>query len=364
MFDPIALGLIAALNQLNPIAVIGVFTIVLVLLFGFALITTASGRISAFAQNMPTLLTTLGILGTFLGIAIGLLQFDVTRVEYSIPTLLEGLKLAFITSIIGIALSAVLRLVLVLSTPTNATDVNGAQTHATAVADTGQRQIELAEAQLTATQSLNQDLRQFDQHLSETLQAHHQHLVAGLDDFAARLSEMGSRQVIAALEAVIRDFNDKLGTQFGENFRRLDGAVGKLLQWQEQYRRQMETLGTQLDHASAGVTKSEASLQALTQQAINISQHVSDQQSTLASLRRETMELEALLGSIAELRDKAKDAFPAMDIRLTAMLESIENAVVAAQQAGHRFSAPPPGQAQRPPFNQSPIQGITMGEGR
>jgi hypothetical protein len=357
MFDLIALGLITALNQLHPIAVIGVFTLLLLMMFIAALLTTARGHISAFAQSMPTLLTTLGILGTFLGIAIGLLQFDVSQVEYSIPTLLEGLKLAFITSIVGIALSAVLRLVLVLSSSTNRsghaeTDTDLADSHS---------HLQLAEAQLKATQSLNDNLRQLDQRLNDTLEAHHQRVIAGMDDFAVRLSELGSRQVVAALEGVIRNLNEKLGEQFGENFRRLDGAVGKLLQWQEQYRQQMETLGEQLERAGAGVAKSEASLQALTQQALSISQHVADQQSALASLRRETMELEALLGAIAELRDKAKEAFPAMDNRLKAMLENIENAVLSAQQAERRYQDPPPAH-QSGRYHKPDFQGIAMGE--
>ncbi|WPL16261.1 hypothetical protein Thiowin_01214 [Thiorhodovibrio winogradskyi] len=358
MFDSIALGLITTLNQLDPIVVIGIFTLLLLAMFAAALVATARGHASAFALSMPTLLTTLGILGTFLGIAIGLLQFDVSQVEYSIPTLLEGLKLAFITSIIGIALSAVLRLVLVLSAG-SVTRASGAQVQPGQNLD--RRQLELAEAQLAATQAINHGLQGLDQRLNQTLETHHLRLIEGMDNFAAQLSELGSRQLVAALEEVIRDFNDKLGVQFGENFRRLDGAVGKLLQWQDQYRQQMESLGGQLDRATAGVAKSEASLQLLTQQALQISQHVADQQSTLSSLRRETMELEALLGAIAELRDKAKDAFPAMDKRLTAMLESIETAVLAAQNAGHAYFDPPP--AHRPGRHNNPgFQGIPLGE--
>lgn len=360
MFDPIALGLITTLNRLDSTSVIGVFTLLLVAIFAIALITTARGHANAFAHSTPTLLTTLGILGTFLGIAIGLLQFDVSRVEYSIPTLLDGLKLAFITSIVGIALSAVLRLVLVLGT--GSTQTKSARGRDNQTGD--RRQLELAEAQLTATQALNTGLQRFDERLNQTMETHHQRLIEGLDRFAAQLSELGSRQLVTALEEVIRDFNDKLGVQFGENFRRLDGAVGNLLQWQEQYRQQMESLGSQLDRATAGVAKSEASLQSLTQQAMKISQHVADQQSTLSSLRRETMELEALLGAIAELRDKAKDAFPAMDKRLTAMLESIESAVLSAQHGAYiePFEPPP---AHRPGRHPNPdFQGIPLGERR
>ena len=52
-------------------------------------------------QFIPTFMTSLGILGTFLGIVIGLIKFDTNNIDQSIPYLLEGLKTAFLTSIIG-----------------------------------------------------------------------------------------------------------------------------------------------------------------------------------------------------------------------------------------------------------------------
>ncbi len=58
--------------------------------------------------DYKSMIVSLGILGTFLGIVLGLWQFDTTDIQGSVPKLLEGLKLAFITSIIGMALSVVL----------------------------------------------------------------------------------------------------------------------------------------------------------------------------------------------------------------------------------------------------------------
>lgn len=53
---------------------------------------------------IPQLFPTLGILFTFLGIAIGLWNFDSNNIEKSIPELMNGLKTAFIVSIGGVAL--------------------------------------------------------------------------------------------------------------------------------------------------------------------------------------------------------------------------------------------------------------------
>jgi hypothetical protein len=60
-----------------------------------------------FLQSIPNIFTTLGVLGTFLGIVWGLWKFDVNDIDSSIPRLLEGLKTAFFTSILGIGFNLV-----------------------------------------------------------------------------------------------------------------------------------------------------------------------------------------------------------------------------------------------------------------
>jgi len=59
-------------------------------------------------RNYKNEIVSLGVLGTFLGIAIGLYHFDVTDIKTSLPLLLEGLKTAFITSGVGISFSIII----------------------------------------------------------------------------------------------------------------------------------------------------------------------------------------------------------------------------------------------------------------
>ena len=59
-------------------------------------------------ENIPDILTSLGILGTFVGLVMGLREFDPSGYEQmagSVTPLINGIKVAFITSIYGIALS-------------------------------------------------------------------------------------------------------------------------------------------------------------------------------------------------------------------------------------------------------------------
>jgi len=59
-------------------------------------------------ETIPNAVSTLGVLGTFLGISLGLLCFNTQDLSTSIPQLLEGLKTAFFTSLAGMIGSLVL----------------------------------------------------------------------------------------------------------------------------------------------------------------------------------------------------------------------------------------------------------------
>lgn len=59
-------------------------------------------------EQMPTMVSALGVLGTFLGITVGLWYFNTEDLDHSIPLLLSGLRTAFLTSLFGMTGSLVL----------------------------------------------------------------------------------------------------------------------------------------------------------------------------------------------------------------------------------------------------------------
>lgn len=61
-----------------------------------------------WVEMIPSAISTLGVLGTFLGITLGLLCFDTNNLQQSIPELLGGLKTAFFTSLAGMVGSLIL----------------------------------------------------------------------------------------------------------------------------------------------------------------------------------------------------------------------------------------------------------------
>ena len=88
-------------------AIITVFVICLVLVIKFK----KSDKLLAnrrIVEYFPTFVSTLGVLGTFYGITVGLLTFDTADLDKSIPGLLDGLKTAFFTSLAGMIGSMIL----------------------------------------------------------------------------------------------------------------------------------------------------------------------------------------------------------------------------------------------------------------
>ena len=65
-----------------------------------------------WVEYFPSVVSTLGVLGTFWGITIGLLAFDTADLDNSIPRLLDGLKTAFFTSLAGMIGSIILSAVI------------------------------------------------------------------------------------------------------------------------------------------------------------------------------------------------------------------------------------------------------------
>lgn len=112
--------LVGSLAVLSANAVTSFF--VSVILFSTALCLTCYflGKLNRLTVYASSLLTSLGILGTFTGIIIGLMNFDASSVEAidaSISGLLDGLKTAFITSLVGMAAAIFYKVITSLFTP-------------------------------------------------------------------------------------------------------------------------------------------------------------------------------------------------------------------------------------------------------
>jgi hypothetical protein len=212
---------------------LGVFTQVSV----FLILILAIGLHSRWNRKVvaagPALLTTFGIFFCFAGITWGLIDFDPADVRASVPHLLQGIRTSFWASVFGIgcALTIKLRILFFGEPPLSATGVT---------VDDLVVQLSKLTRSIAGTDdaTLLGELKLLRTDSNDRLDG----LNRSLERFAENMVEADSKALIQALSKIIRDFNTKVDEQFGQNFKDLNSAVGKLVVWQKQYEQQLNSL--------------------------------------------------------------------------------------------------------------------------
>jgi len=304
-----------------------------------------NGRSARFIEITATSLATLGILGTFTGILIGLLNFDVERIDDSVPQLLEGLKTAFTTSIVGIIAAIIFRICRTFSPVKTSSGGIGPEDILQVleeIRDNARMSSELSSRQLQDVRSAissdgDSSLLTQIQKVRSDAKDNHEALIEEFRNFASHMVENNQRAIIEALEQVIRDFNQNLTEQFGENFSQLNEAVQELVQWQENYRLHVETLEGRLENSVMAIESSQQALESVQNHAEQIPQMIEHLEPVLEGLSSLTQVLEAHLQTIADLKDQAVEAFPIIENNLqtltTEMSECVTDVVSQARSA-------------------------------
>lgn len=287
---------------------------------------------SKFREYAPTLMGALGILGTFIGIIIGLLNFNTESIDTSIPVLLGGLKTAFITSIIGMFFAILF---------------NGLDAFFFA---NKRRLLEKNTPELVTPEHIHQELKEQNKHLvkliagmsgseegsivaqiklmrneiSDTSRAqidNHSNfsnkLWEQLQQFADLMAKGATEQIIDALRQVIIDFNNNLTEQFGENFKALDNSVKKLVDWQEKYKTQVEQMSEQYQQSVESLVETRKAVAGIWEECKDIPLAMSELRDVLQVNQHQISELSRHLETFVAIRDKATNVLPEIQTKMT-----------------------------------------------
>lgn len=296
---------------------------------------------SAFVRNASTLMTSLGILGTFVGIVIGLLAFDVEAIDTSISALLEGMKTAFITSLVGMALSVVFKLLddwkfsAIRDSAAVPEDVTPAH-----ILGALERQNEsllglsnsLAGAEegsvVGQMKLLRSDVTDAASRQSNARQKFEEQLFSEMQDFANLLSKSATEAVIDALRQVIVDFNNNLTEQFGDNFKALDTSVQKLVSWQEQYGVQIEQMGQQFQRSVDAIDVTREAIEKIGVDCGRIPEAMEELRDVLEVNQHQIQELQRHLEAFVSMRDRAIEAVPEIQRQVSNVAEQLGAAAI------------------------------------
>jgi len=349
----------------NKIAFYFILGLTLLALFG--IYSERHKRLTQYAKNSPSILATVGIFFSFWGISIGLIEFDPNHMKESTPLLLDGLKVKFIASLMGIAASIIVRIAQSFKLKANDSENEDSEqviiellkeikqslsvnqnNNSEKLLSEFQKQSGLLEAIKTnlagegdasvTTQlikirtSINDGLENVDKHntqyfreQNELLDKKFNHLTNKFDDFAQSVAENNSKSLIEALENVMRDFNTKINEQFGENFKELNRAVGALLVWQENYKIHIEQLTDNFTTALITVKKVNVAfceIETRSQSFTNTSEKLHN---ILEGLDKQLNDLSNHLRAFDMLSDNAKNAFPLIEKNLENLTTSFKH---------------------------------------
>ena len=283
----------------------------------------------------PGILTSLGILGTFCGIYVALVGFDSNAIDESLPPLLDGMKIAFGTSIVGLATSIGLRIC-------SRNDEEQVESHEVSellnklhqsINEAEQTKKELliefrsalldseSETNIpTKLNELSEHVKQFQASVTSDLKEQTEAFI----QFREHISEALSQALMKELKETIHEFNEKISEQFGDNFKELNNAVGNLLTWQDQYKLQLEELIASFDTSKKGIEDVRIAFSEIEKSSREIPKHMKTFSELNTDLYKQLSDLHKGLSSLATMREKAEGAIPMVTEKVNEMVQEIE----------------------------------------
>lgn len=279
------------------------------------------------AEFGPTILTTTGIFATFLGIAIGLYDFDVANVQASVPSLLSGMKTAFWASVAGVGGALTLKYRhYAFGTGAKKADASPEDVTAAHVLDA----LKAIHWSLAGAEdgTMVSQLKLMRQDSNDRLDA----LRKAQTEALQMLSQMGSKALVEALRDVIKDFNAKINEQFGENFRHLNEGVAKLLVWQEQHKEHVETISARFEQTVQLAQSTTDTQRQVVEQSAAFSKTAADLGSLLGALEEQKGRVTEYSEKLGNLLNSAAGTIPQFEKHITAIAIQLSDAASQNQQ--------------------------------
>ncbi|WP_067587175.1 MotA/TolQ/ExbB proton channel family protein [Endozoicomonas ascidiicola] len=305
--------------------------------FILAVFEASRGKHSRFLEHAPNVMTSLGILGTFTGIIIGLLHFQPDKIDESISLLLDGLKTAFITSLVGMFASILFKGLDAWKFAPMRED--GDEKEDVTPKDIYQQlsgQTELL-TQLRESlagnedgsvngqlKNLRNDLRDAAKKRDKDHQDFALKLWSQMENFADMLSKSATEKVIEALKQVIVEFNQNLTEQFGENFKALDASVKKLVDWQQQYMEQLTQMSQQYAEGVKAINNTRDAVSTISEKTGEIPESMDQLKAVLEVNQHQIAELQRHLKAFVNMRDQAVKAVPEIQAQVKGVGDQLQ----------------------------------------
>ncbi len=307
-----------------------------------------------FKKDLKSQIVSLGVLGTFIGIFMGLQDFNPANMKDSINTILIGLKTAFFTSIVGMGVALFLsvlqriftvnlddsteqsKILLEISSKLDSLEkLDNADGNDRVIGELERlRTIEIdsrdimkevsikldslerlktVERDIVVLQGLIKEQTESWSRDSEALlfvlDGHFKKMNQSLEIAIEKLSKGATEEIINALKQVIEEFNQELQSQFGENFVKLNESVVNLLKWQDNYKTHIENIDNHLQLSNLSIEKSKDSFEIIASKNEDVLMIYAQLQEIIFTYDKQIEELGKHLKTYSNLSSSAENMF-------------------------------------------------------
>ena len=243
--------------------------------------------------------STIGVLGTFVGISIGLWKFNPNDITSSVPLLLSGMKIAFATSIIGMAASIFMKYIALKNEDEeNIDDIM--ELFNTMIAESRNVNNTLIENQKQTENVLNK--------VSEIWASHQENLTVVLKSEILNLNN----NTISKQEELIGEFK-----KLGECFTLLNSGVNNLLTWQENYKETIENTTKELEIVIQTIHNADESIESISKNSSLIKENNENLSEVLKEINKTQNVIIDSNKSIIEISNTAKESIPQINEHFT-----------------------------------------------
>ena len=243
--------------------------------------------------------STIGVLGTFVGISIGLWKFNPNDITSSVPLLLSGMKIAFATSIIGMAASIFMKYIALKNEDEeNIDDIM--ELFNTMIAESRNVNNTLIENQKQTENVLNK--------VSEIWASHQENLTVELKSEILNLNN----NTISKQEELIGEFK-----KLGECFTLLNSGVNNLLTWQENYKEIIENTTKELETLIQTIHNADESIESISKNSSLIKENNEKLSEVLKEINKTQNVIIESNKSIIEISNTAKESIPQINEHFT-----------------------------------------------
>lgn len=160
---------------------------------------------------------------------------------------------------------------------------------------------------------------------------HNQELIGEFRDFAKTMAENNNKAFIQALNESMKDLNNQLTEQFGENFKELNRAVFKLVEWQENYKNTVIEVTETQKMIFTGIDKMKDDINSFADTGAKIVIIAENLNDTINNTNKQSAELNTHLTSMVELNKTATELIPnllTINNRIAEDIEIFKNSLV------------------------------------